>query len=266
MVKTLVSSARSQTLKVVGNSACDSVISKVAQAKPVIPMSNTLLKNNFLQGRPSTSCNLFAGNISARYAHTDLQVPDFSDYRIAPSKGAANFHEKERERKLERKSFYYTVTAGCGIGGVYLAKAIVSTVIDYVGPSADVLALGSTEVPLDAVPEGKSMTFSWRGKPLFIRHRTDAEIAREEAVNVAELRDPETDAERVQESKWLVVIGVCTHLGCVPIADAGDYGGYYCPCHGSHYDGSGRIRRGPAPRNLEVPTYKIIDDSFIRVG
>ena len=96
------------------------------------------------------------------------------------------------------------------------------------------------------------MTFKWRGKPLFIRHRTAAEISDCEAVDPATLRDPQSDGERVKDAEWLVILGVCTHLGCVPIANAGEFGGYYCPCHGSHYDASGRIRKGPAPLNLEV--------------
>lgn len=104
------------------------------------------------------------------------------------------------------------------------------------------------------------------GKPLFIKHRTSEEISREQAVPVSTLRDPEPDANRTKNPEWLVVIGVCTHLGCVPIANAGDFGGYYCPCHGSHYDASGRIRKGPAPLNLEVPPYEFPDDSTLIVG
>lgn len=132
--------------------------------------------------------------------------------------------------------------------------------------SADVLALAKIEVKLSDIPEGKNVTFKWRGKPLFIRHRTSEEIAAEESVAVSTLRDPQQDQERVQRSQWLVVIGVCTHLGCVPIANAGDFGGYYCPCHGSHYDASGRIRKGPAPLNLEVPHYEFPDDDTLIVG
>jgi len=120
--------------------------------------------------------------------------------------------------------------------------------------------MGTIEVKLSDIPEGKSVTFTWRGKPLFVRHRVDSEISREQAVPVSELRDPQQDSERVQDPKWLIVVGVCTHLGCVPIANAGDFGGYYCPCHGSHYDASGRIRKGPAPPNLEVPNYSFKDD------
>ena len=133
--------------------------------------------------------------------------------------------------------------------------------------SADVLALASLEVELDKVELGTTQTVKWRGKPVFIRHRTDKEIAREEAVNVSELRDPETDAVRVKDPKWLIALGVCTHLGCVPISNAGEYHGWFCPCHGSHYDTSGRIRKGPAPLNLEIPPYQFVEDgSKVLIG
>merc|ERR1719443_2169923 len=107
------------------------------------------------------------------------------------------------------------------------------------------------------------MTYKWRGKPLFIRHRSPDEIAAEEAVDLGLLRDRQADSERVVEPKWLIVLGICTHLGCVPIANAGNFGGYYCPCHGSHYDSSGRIRQGPAPLNLEVPPYEFQGDLVV---
>lgn len=132
--------------------------------------------------------------------------------------------------------------------------------------SADVLALAKIEIKLSDIPEGKSVTFKWRGKPLFIRHRTAEEISVEQSVALATLRDAEHDNDRTQKAEWLVVIGVCTHLGCVPIANAGDFGGYYCPCHGSHYDASGRIRKGPAPLNLEVPPYVFPEDDLLIVG
>lgn len=124
-------------------------------------------------------------------------------------------------------------------------------------PSADVLALASAEFDVGGIAEGTTLTVKWRGKPVFIRHRTDAEIAAEAAVNISTLRDQQTDAERAKDPKWLVVLGVCTHLGCVPISGAGEYGGWFCPCHGSHYDVSGRIRKGPAPLNLELPPYTL---------
>ena len=113
---------------------------------------------------------------------------------------------------------------------------------------------------------GKNVVFKWRGKPLFVRHRSAEEVENERSVDVSSLRDPEHDADRVQQDEWLVLIGVCTHLGCVPIANAGDFGGYYCPCHGSHYDASGRIRKGPAPLNLEVPTHTFTDETMLVVG
>ncbi|KAG0711624.1 Cytochrome b-c1 complex subunit Rieske, mitochondrial [Chionoecetes opilio] len=152
------------------------------------------------------------------------------------------------------------------VTGLYTAKSVVTQFVSSMSASADVLALAKIEVKLDDIPEGKSVTFKWRGKPLFVKHRTDAEIDIENNVDVSSLRDPETDNARCENPKWLVVVGVCTHLGCVPIADAGDYGGYYCPCHGSHYDGSGRIRKGPAPLNLEVPTYSFPEDKVLLVG
>jgi len=138
--------------------------------------------------------------------------------------------------------------------------------LDMMNPAKDALALASAEVDVSNIPPGEQMTLKWRGKPVFLWNRTEEQIADAENLNIATLRDPETDAERVKKRQWLVVIGVCTHLGCVPIANAGDFGGYFCPCHGSHYDSSGRIRKGPAPKNLEVPSYSFLSDSIIKVG
>ena len=128
------------------------------------------------------------------------------------------------------------------------------------------LALASLEVDLGGIPEGNTVTVKWRGKPVFIRHRTAQEIDMANNVNVDTLRDPQDDAVRVVEPDWLVVVGVCTHLGCVPLANAGDYNGWFCPCHGSHYDTAGRIRRGPAPENLAIPPYSFPDESTLVVG
>ena len=138
-------------------------------------------------------------------------------------------------------------------------------------PTADVLALASTEVDLSGVEEGMRVTVTWRGKPVFIDHRTQKEIEEARAVPLDELRDPQPDEARVIEPQWLIVVGVCTHLGCVPLGQKtgdprGDYGGWFCPCHGSHYDTSGRIRRGPAPINLIVPEYAFTADNMVRIG
>lgn len=132
--------------------------------------------------------------------------------------------------------------------------------------SADVLAMAKVEVDLNTIPEGKNVIIKWRGKPVFIRHRTEAEIEEANAVNIQSLRDPQADADRVKKPEWLIMLGVCTHLGCVPIGEAGDFGGWFCPCHGSHYDISGRIRKGPAPLNLEIPAYDFPEEEKLVIG
>jgi len=206
--------------------------------------------------------SLLATN-SVRYAHTDIRVPDFSDYRRAETQDS---RANSRENAAGRQTFTYMVVGSGVVTGAYSAKSIVTQMVSTMSASADVLALAKIEVKLGDIPEGKNVTFKWRGKPLFIRHRTPEEIDQENKVDVSTLRDPQADSERVKNPEWLVILGVCTHLGCVPIANAGDYGGYYCPCHGSHYDASGRIRKGPAPLNMEVPEYEFPDDTTLIVG
>jgi len=217
------------------------------------------------QALPANNVSVKVGLTSTtqvRFAHTDITQPDFSDYRRDSTKRAA----ARAASAEERKSFTYLLVGGAAVASAYSAKTIVHQFLSSMSASADVLALAKIEIKLDDIPEGKSVTFKWRGKPLFIRHRTAEEIGVEQAVPVSSLRDAQHDNDRVQNPKWLVVIGVCTHLGCVPIANAGDYGGYYCPCHGSHYDSSGRIRKGPAPLNLEVPPYTFPEDGLLIVG
>ncbi len=140
--------------------------------------------------------------------------------------------------------------------------------VQSLNPSADVLALSSIEVDLTHIKPGQTITVKWRGKPVFISNRTPDKIAEARNVDLKELRDPETDQQRVKagHDQWLVTIGICTHLGCVPLANQGDYDGWFCPCHGSHYDSSGRVRKGPAPLNLEIPTYEFISDTKIKIG
>jgi len=146
------------------------------------------------------------------------------------------------------------------------AAAAVWPFIHQMNPSADVLALSSTEVDLSQIAAGQSVTILWRGKPVFVRHRTEAEIAQAQKDDTAALPDPAKDADRVKKPEWLVMMGVCTHLGCVPLGQQGDFGGWFCPCHGSHYDTSGRIRKGPAPANLPIPQYAFLTDTRIRIG
>ena len=167
-----------------------------------------------------------------------------------------------------RRDFIVVATYAMGAVG---AGAVAWPLIDQMNPAADTLALASTEVDVSKIAEGQAITVTWRGKPVFIRHRSPDEIARANAIDGAELRDPQEDEVRVQRPELLVVVGVCTHLGCVPLGQKtgdvkGDYDGWFCPCHGSHYDTSGRIRRGPAPTNLEVPPYAFLSDDVIRIG
>jgi len=161
----------------------------------------------------------------------------------------------------------FVVMAAGGVGAVG-ACAAAWPMIDSMNPSADVLAQSSTEVDISAIAEGQQKKVMWRGKPVFIYHRTAEQIAEAEAVDVNELKDPQTDAERVKpgKEKWLVMVGVCTHLGCIPIDNKGDYDGWFCPCHGSHYDSAGRIRKGPARKNLVIPPYEFLSDTKIKIG
>lgn len=162
------------------------------------------------------------------------------------------------------------------LGAVGVA-AVAWPFINNLNPAADTLALSSVEVNVQPIAVGQAVTVKWRGKPLFIRHRTPEEIKEAEAVPLSQLRDPQTDNSRVTDTakkvrpEWLVQIGVCTHLGCVPLGNKpgdpkGPFGGWFCPCHGSAYDTSGRIRQGPAPKNLEIPPYLFTSDTLVRVG
>ena len=154
---------------------------------------------------------------------------------------------------------------------VFGAAAVAWPIISSLNPSQDVLALSSIEVDLSQIEVGQAITVKWRGKPVFIRHRTPEEIKTAEGVDIDTLRDPQPDDQRVEKPEWLIVVGVCTHLGCVPQGQKpseprGQFGGWFCPCHGSEYDTSGRIRRGPAPTNLEVPLYTFESDTLVKIG
>jgi len=175
---------------------------------------------------------------------------------------------KEGEAGPPRRDFLKLATTAMAAIGV---GAFAWPFIASMNPSASVLALASTEVDLAPIQVGQAITVMWRGKPVFVRHRTPEDIAAARDVNLAQLPDPQPDSARVQKPEWLVMLGVCTHLGCVPLGQRptdqkGDFGGWFCPCHGSHYDTSGRIRRGPAPRNLEVPEYTFLTETSIRIG
>jgi ubiquinol-cytochrome c reductase iron-sulfur subunit len=167
-----------------------------------------------------------------------------------------------------RRDFLQLATGALGAVGV---AAVAWPFIHQMNPAKDTLALASIEVDISKIEVGQAIKVKWRGKPVFIRHRTKADIDAALAVKPGDMIDPETDAARVKKAEWLVLVGVCTHLGCIPLGTAqgeakGDFNGWFCPCHGSHYDTSGRIRKGPAPRNLEVPAYEFLNDNVVKIG
>jgi len=167
------------------------------------------------------------------------------------------------DKKTNRRDFIFTASYALGAVGV---GAVAWPLIDQMNPDASVKALASTEVDISGVERGQSITVLWRGKPVFIRRRTEEEIVKAKKVDLKDLKHPEKDEDRAKNPEWLVMLGVCTHLGCVPLGDKGEYGGWFCPCHGSHYDTSGRIRKGPAPTNMEVPKYEFVNSNTIKIG
>lgn len=204
------------------------------------PLS-TLRMNAGVSGvNPVTGARAFSSSAAA------LQTPDFSAYRA--------------KNPEAHRAFSYFLVGAFGAVATASARSTVTNFLSTMSASSDVLALAKVEIDMNNIPLGKNAIIKWRGKPVFVRHRTPAEIEEANSVDVSSLRDPETDSDRARRPEWLVMIGVCTHLGCVPIGEAGEYHGWFCPCHGSHYDISGRIRKGPAPLNLEVPIYDFNDD------
>lgn len=186
--------------------------------------------------------------------------------------------EHDTTAEPSRRDFLYLTTGMAGVVGV---GALAWPFIDQMRPNATTLALSTIEVDVSSLEEGMSITVKWRGKPVFIRNRTQKEIEEANAVPLEDLKDqaarnanlpPDTPALDVDRSageereNWIVMIGSCTHLGCVPLGQAGDYGGWFCPCHGSHYDTAGRIRSGPAPENLWIPPFEFITDTRIKIG
>ena len=185
-----------------------------------------------------------------------------ADTVVTTNPGGAPAHADDDP---SRRDFINIAAAVAAVGGV---GAVAWPLIDQMNPSGDTLALASIEFDLSKVQEGQQVVVKWRGKPVFVRYRTPKEIAEAVAADHADLRDPQTDAERHKAGKaqWLILVGVCTHLGCVPTFGGGDYGGWFCPCHGSQYDTAGRIRKGPAPKNLAMPDYAFLSDTKVKIG
>ncbi|HYG30708.1 MAG TPA: ubiquinol-cytochrome c reductase iron-sulfur subunit [Allosphingosinicella sp.] len=194
-----------------------------------------------------------------------MATVEHSDGAAAPAGDGGHGQDGVRRRDF----LNIAAVSFAGVGAV----ALVYPLVNQMNPSADVLALASIDVDVSAIQPGQAIKTIWRKQPIFIRHLTPQEIQAANAVSLGDLRDPQSLADRTAEGKpqWLITLGVCTHLGCVPLGTAegenrGDYQGYFCPCHGSHYDTAGRIRRGPAPLNLQVPEYEFTSDTTVRIG
>jgi ubiquinol-cytochrome c reductase iron-sulfur subunit len=188
---------------------------------------------------------------------------------VEHTEGTVHAVGAEGEGPRRRDFINIAAVSFAGVGGV----AVLYPLINQMNPSADVLALASIEVDISRIQPGQAIKTIWRKQPVFIRNLIPAEVSQANAVPLEDLRDPQTLAERTRDGKvnWLITMGVCTHLGCVPLGTAqgenrGEYGGYFCPCHGSHYDTAARIRKGPAPKNLEVPEYSFVSDTVVRIG
>ena len=164
-----------------------------------------------------------------------------------------------------RRDFIYVAAGAVGVVGVAWA---VWPLINQMNPDASVKALASIEFDLSGIEEGQTVTIKWRGLPVFVRHRTQAEIDEARAVPLSELKDPAPDDERTKpgHEQWLIMVANCTHLGCIPVGESGEYDGWFCPCHGSVYDTAGRIRKGPAPKNLVLPDYEFVSDTLVQIG
>ncbi|XP_045784860.1 cytochrome b-c1 complex subunit Rieske, mitochondrial-like [Maniola jurtina] len=196
--------------------------------------------------------------------HRDIEHPNFDYYRKDKYKDlkSTNWHSGD-----DKKGYTSLIGFVGLLCGMYGAKSELTHFLTSMGAAADVRALASIEVDIANVAPGACVSYKWRGKPLFVKHRTPAEISAEASTPLSSLRHPETPEQRTTKPEWLIVIGICTHLGCVPVPNSGDWaGGFYCPCHGSHYDNVGRTRKGPAPLNLEVPPHKFLSENLVLVG
>ncbi len=181
--------------------------------------------------------------------------------------GAAHAHD-HAHNDAGRRQFLYMTGAAFGAVG---AGSVAAPLINSLNPAKDTLAMSSVEVDISGIPVGESKTVMWQGKPVYIRRRTPEEIKAAQDVDLSELKQKQKDSDRVKKPEWLILVGICTHLGCLPRGqkltdERGEFGGYFCPCHGSVYDTSGRIRKGPAPRNLDVPPYAFISDTVVKIG
>ncbi|XP_022141630.1 cytochrome b-c1 complex subunit Rieske-4, mitochondrial-like [Momordica charantia] len=257
------------------------IVSSLPGSQKIIDAGDSATSNDFTSGgfintfhfghHFDRSCRGFASDALTSSKEKNL-VPDVPATVAAVKNPTSKIvydeynHERFPPGDPSKRAFAYFVLTGGRFVYASLIRLLVLKFVLSMSASKDVLALASLEVDLSSIEPGSTVTVKWRGKPVFIRRRTEDDINLANSVDVGSLRDPQQDGERVKDPEWLIVIGVCTHLGCIPLPNAGDYGGWFCPCHGSHYDISGRIRKGPAPYNLEVPTYTFLDENKLLIG
>ncbi|XP_047525722.1 cytochrome b-c1 complex subunit Rieske, mitochondrial-like [Pieris napi] len=227
-------------------------------------------RNHYLKTCPKNPATILNQYSQVRFKkdyprlHRDTDFPNFDYYRKDQFKDINRTSWNSGYSKQGITNLIGFVGSMCAMYGL---KSELTHFLTSMSAPADVLALASIEVDISGIAPGMCSSYKWRGKPLFIKHRTSNEISIEANTSFSLLKDPETPEQRMIKQEWLVVIGICTHLGCIPIPNSGDYvGGFYCPCHGSHYDNAGRARKGPAPTNLEVPSHRFLSDNLIIVG
>ena len=247
--------------------------------EPPLPEKPDLSRGELASGAKVTRTDVWkvegepAMSSIARFSPDNFRPVGYAENANVPDSANVTGYMDYRHNRLppghaDRRPFYYFCTAMFGAFGACLVRGTVTKMVHLMWPNRGVVAAGVVDVDLSAIQPGDNVIVKFRGKPVFVRRRTEemVRLAEKDDAVVATMRHPQKDVERVKRKEWLVTLGVCTHLGCIPFANEGMYSGYFCPCHGSHYDHSGRIRFGPAPFNLEVPDYSFVDDSTIRLG
>lgn len=247
-------------------------------AEPVFPRKPNLEKGELASGANVTRTDVWHNEkepavISiGKFEPSNFRPAGYAENAPNPDSINSDFHPDFREYRLrsghaDRRAFMYFISASYFFIMSSIMRSTICKVVHFWWISRDLVAAGTTELDITSVTPGQQVVIRWRGKPVFVKHRTKEEIekARAEDKLIETMKDPQLDSDRVIKPEWLVNIGVCTHLGCIPV-EGGNYGGYFCPCHGSHYDNSGRIRAGPAPSNLEIPPYEFVDENTIKIG
>ncbi|CDJ40481.1 ubiquinol-cytochrome c reductase domain-containing protein, putative [Eimeria tenella] len=247
-------------------------------AEPTFPRTPDLSKGELAAGATVVRTSVWANPDEpavvsvGRFAPDNFRAAGYAENAPNPTSINSDAHPDFRDYRLgsgspDRRPFMYFLSASYFFIGASMMRSLLCKMVHFWWVSKDLMAAGTTEIDLRPIEVGTTAVFKWRGKPVFVRHRTPEEIerARADDLVIGTMKDPQTDAERCPRPEWLINIGVCTHLGCIPI-EGGSYQGWFCPCHGSHYDISGRVRQGPAPTNLEVPETVFLDDLTVKLG